>query len=41
MVAQHQPFRNASKNDDYYKPLAINRSDVFWKMHLEEKPFGE
>jgi len=28
------PFRRATPKDDYYKTIAANRIDLFWKVHL-------
>jgi serine/threonine protein kinase len=41
MVAQHPPFTTATSNDPFYKCLAGNRSDVFWRTHCKSKPNGE
>ena len=31
MVAQHQPFSQATEDDAFYKCFFKNRSDIFWK----------
>lgn len=38
MVAQHPPFTTAQPKDPFYKCLAANRGDVFWKIHSKNKP---
>jgi len=38
MVAQHPPFTTAQPQDPFYKCIAANRSDVFWKIHSKNKP---
>jgi len=38
MVAQHPPFTTAQPQDPFYKCLAANRADVFWKIHSKNKP---
>ena len=35
LYAQHPPFTQASTSDSFYKLLATNRADVFWKMHSQ------
>lgn len=37
MVAEHPPFTTAQPTDPFYRCLAANRSDVFWKTHLSDK----
>lgn len=37
LVAKHPPFQTATPNDAYYKCLAVNRADVFWKTHEKNK----
>jgi BR serine/threonine kinase len=37
MVAQHPPFTTAQPNDPFYKCLAANRADIFWKTHCQNK----
>lgn len=41
MVAQHPPFTTAQPQDPFYKCIAANRSDVFWKIHSKNKPGKE
>lgn len=38
MVAGHPPFSEASPKDQYYKTIAMQKSEVFWKAHLKSKP---
>lgn len=40
LYAQHPPFTQASTQDSYYKLLATNRADLFWKMHAGRHPEG-
>jgi serine/threonine protein kinase len=35
LYAQHPPFTQASTSDSFYKLLATNRADLFWKMHSQ------
>jgi len=37
MVSEHPPFTAAQPNDPFYRCLAANRADIFWKTHLKEK----
>jgi len=38
LVAQHPPFNLAdSTKDPFYKMLAANRADLFWKTHCKNK----
>merc|ERR1712038_638942 len=37
MLTQHPPFATASSDDMYYKLLATQRSDLFWKAHSNRK----
>lgn len=37
MVAEHPPFTAAQPNDPFYRCIAANRADIFWKTHLKEK----
>jgi hypothetical protein len=37
MVSEHPPFTAARPDDPFYRCLAANRADVFWKTHLKEK----
>lgn len=41
MVAQHPPFAAAQANDPYYKCIAGNRADIFWRTHCKSKPNGD
>lgn len=41
MVAQHPPFTTAQPTDPFYKCLAANRADIFWKTHSKNKPGGD
>ena len=41
MVAQHPPFTTATNSDPFYKCIAGNRSDIFWRTHCKNKPNGE
>lgn len=41
MVAQHPPFSTAQPSDPFYRCLAANRADIFWKTHTKNKPDGE
>lgn len=38
MVAQHPPFTTAVYQDPFYRCLASNRADIFWKTHSKNKP---
>ena len=38
LYAGHPPFNNAEPRDPYYKLLATNRADLFWKTHSGRKP---
>ena len=40
MVAGHPPFNFARSNDVYYKCIASNRSDLFWKLVSKGLPPG-
>jgi len=40
MVAQHPPFSSATPKDPYYKCIAANRADIFWKTHCKSKEGG-
>lgn len=40
MVAEHPPFTAAQPSDPFYRCIAANRSDIFWKTHMKEKPDG-
>lgn len=37
MVNGHPPFLSAEPNDAFYKCLAANRADIFWKTHMSRK----
>jgi len=41
MVAQHPPFTTAQPSDPFYRCLAANRADIFWKTHCKNKPEGD
>ena len=41
MVAQHPPFTSATPNDPFYRCLAANRADIFWKNHCQNKENGD
>jgi serine/threonine protein kinase len=41
MVAQHPPFTTAQPNDPFYRCLAANRADIFWRTHCKNKPDKE
>lgn len=40
MLTQHPPFQMAKAEDVYYKLLATNRADLFWKAHSSRKQAG-
>ena len=40
MVAAHPPFTSAEAEDPFYKCLAENNSDKFWRAHCNTKPNG-
>jgi serine/threonine protein kinase len=42
LYSGHPPFSMANEEDNYYKLLATNRSDLFWKAHSnpQRKPEG-
>ena len=40
MLTQHPPFAMANSDDMYYKLLATQRSDLFWKAHSQRKVAG-
>lgn len=40
MVAEHPPFSSAIPQDPFYKCLAANRADIFWKSHSKNKAAG-
>ena len=37
MVSEHPPFTTAQPIDPFYRCLAAQRADIFWKTHLKEK----
>ena len=38
MIARHPPFNRADPRDDnFYKKVAMNRSDLFWQNHCLNK----
>ena len=41
MVSQHPPFNTAQPSDPYYKCIAGNRADLFWRTHCKNKPKGD
>lgn len=41
MVAQHPPFTEAKATDPFYKCIAGNRADLFWRTHSKNKPGGD
>ena len=36
-----EPFKEAKKNDPFYRAIATGRTDLFWKHHCSEFPEGE
>mmetsp|Transcript_45245 Transcript_45245/g.33019 ORF Transcript_45245/g.33019 Transcript_45245/m.33019 type:complete len:147 (+) Transcript_45245:1-441(+) len=40
MFTQHPPFTRAEPNDPFYRLIAANRWDLFWKAHSKNKPEG-
>ena len=40
LYSGHPPFSMANEEDNYYKLLATNRSDLFWKAHSNRKTEG-
>lgn len=40
MVAGHPPFQAAQKDDTYYKGIAKNSANSFWKIHSKNKEAG-
>lgn len=36
LVLEKPPFIKATVQDDYYKTIAANRYDLFWKIHLKK-----
>lgn len=41
MVAQHPPFTTATPQDPFYRCLAANRADIFWRTHCKNKEQGD
>lgn len=41
MVAQHPPFTTAQPQDPFYRCIAANRADIFWRTHCKSKQGGE
>jgi len=41
MVAQHPPFSTAEPKDPYYRCIAANRADIFWRTRCKAKQGGE
>lgn len=40
MVTGTHPFNTAEAKDPYYKCIAKNRSQIFWRAHGKSKPEG-
>jgi serine/threonine protein kinase len=40
MVSGHPPFVTAQSTDPFYRCLAANRSDIFWKTHEKSDGLG-
>lgn len=40
LYAGSPPFNQAHPSDPYYKLIATNRADLFWKYHSNRKPAG-
>jgi serine/threonine protein kinase len=40
LYAQHPPFTQANTSDSFYKLLATNRADLFWKLHVQRHEPG-
>lgn len=40
LYSGHPPFEKASDDDTYYKLIATNRSDLFWRGHSSRKASG-
>ena len=38
MIAGHSPFNEATNSDPFYKCLAMNRPEIFWKVHSKKLP---
>jgi serine/threonine protein kinase len=41
MVASHPPFTTAEPKDPFYRCLAANRADIFWRTHCKSKDTGD
>jgi len=41
IYTQHPPFTKAETSDPFYRLIAANRTDLFWKAHAKNKPGGE
>lgn len=41
MITQHPPFTTAQPEDPFYRCIAANRADIFWRSHSKNKPGGE
>ena len=40
LVAGTPPFNQATNDDEYYKTIAENKWETFWKYHAQGKPNG-
>ena len=40
IYAGHPPFNLAKENDNYYRLIALQRADLFWKAHSNNKAPG-
>lgn len=40
IYAGHPPFNLAKDNDNHYRLIALQRADLFWKAHSNNKPPG-
>ena len=40
MISNQDPFKEAVRNDSYYKCIAANHEDLFWSAHSKTKPSG-
>ena len=41
MVSEHPPFTTATPADPFYRCLAANKHELFWKTHGKNKEGGE
>ena len=41
LVLEKPPFLKATAQDDFYKTIAANRYDLFWKIHLKKFEGGD